>query len=100
MATLQELRGLFNDSDLMEKVEAATVIAANNLLAGTPTADQKAWAAAVFSSPKVEAQKALMSVLASNSEATVLQIQDANDTAIQGNVTGVAQILADALAGV
>ena len=101
MATLQELRGLFSDSDLMEKVEAATVITANNLLlASTPTTNQKAWAAAVFATPASEAKKALMAVLASNSGATVSQIQGASDTVIQGNVTGVAQVLVDALAGV
>jgi len=100
MATLQELRSLFNDSDLLEKVEAATVIAANDLLSGTPTADQKAWAAAVATNPNAEAKKALMFVLASNAGVTVSQIQGAADTAIQASVDAVAQVLADALAGV
>lgn len=100
MATYQELRSLFNDSDLLEKVEVATVIAANDLLATTPTTAQKAWAAQVFASPKTEAQKALMAVLAENSGLTVAQIQGATDTAVQTNVDGVASILVDALAGV
>lgn len=100
MATLQELRSLFNDSDLTEKVEAAVVIAANTLLSGSPTAAQKAWAAAVFSAPKNEASKALMAVLAENSSATVAQIQQATDAAIQTAVNGVVQVLVDAMAGV
>ncbi|MBV1929886.1 MAG: hypothetical protein KUG81_10305 [Gammaproteobacteria bacterium] len=100
MATLQELRGLFNDSDLLEKVEAATVIAANNLLAGTPTADQKAWAAAVATNPNTEGKKALMFVLAENEGLSVSAIQSAGDGAIQNNVDDIAQVLADGLAGV
>lgn len=100
MATLQELRSLFKDSDLTEKVEAAVVIAAKTILAGAPTAAQKAWAATVFSAPKNEASKALMAVLAENSAATVDQIRQASDTAIQTAVDGVVQVLVDAMAGV
>jgi len=96
MASLQELRSLFLDSDLTEKVEAAIIIAANNLLSGTPTVPQKVWAAAVFSSPKAEARKALMAILAVNSGASVSAIQGASDTTIQNGVDGVVQILVDA----
>lgn len=100
MATLQELRGLFRDSDLLEKVESATVIAANNLLEATPTAADKAWASGVFSNPFREAQKVLMAVLADNSAATVSQIQTATDVSIQTSVDTVVPNLVDALAGV
>ena len=99
MASLTELRQLFSHSDLTEKVESAVVIAANNLLSGTPTAAQKAWAANVFSNPSTEAKKALMAVLASNSGASVNQIISANDTAIQGAVNTVVPYLVDAMAG-
>jgi len=100
MATLQELRGLFGDSDLLEKVEAATIIAANNLLSGTPTLGQKIWAATVFNDPKPEARKALLAVLATNAAATVEQIQSANDSSVQSNVDAVTGTLVDAMAGV
>lgn len=106
MATLQELRGLFRDSDLLEKVESATVIAANNLLEATPTAADKAWASGVFSNPFREAQKVLMAVLADNSNATVDQIKGAgvaeaaHDATIQSSVDTVVPDLVDALAGV
>lgn len=100
MATYQELRGLFSDSDLNEKVEVAVIIAANNLIGGTPTTAQKAWAATAFSSPKSEASKALMAVLAENSGATVAQIQSATDASVQTNVNNVVSTLVDALAGV
>ena len=100
MATYQELRRLFTDSDLLEKVEVAIVIAANDMLATTPTAAQKAWAAHVFANPGAEAKKALMAVLAGNSAATVGQIQAATDSSVQTQVDAVASVLADALAGV
>ena len=99
MATLQELRGLFRDSDLLEKVEAALIISANNLLSGTPSVDQASWAAHVFSSPSTEAKKAMMALLASNSAATKEQILGAADAAIQSNVNAVTTTLVAALAG-
>lgn len=99
MATYQELRDLFDDSDLTEKVEVAVVIAANNLIGGTPTTNEKAWAATAFANPNAEARKALMAVLAENSGLTVAQIQSATDAAVQTNVNAVVSTLVDALAG-
>jgi hypothetical protein len=100
MATYQELRGLFNDSDLMEKTEVAVVVAANDLVGGTPTTADKAWIAAALANPSAEAQKALMNVLAANKGLSVAQIQNATDSALQTNVNAVVPILVDALAGV
>ena len=100
MATYQELRTLFNNSDLLEKVEVATIIAANSMLSGTPTTAQKAWAAQAFTSPKSEAKKAVMAVLAENSAASVAVITGASDAVVQSSVDNVAQVLVDALAGV
>ena len=93
MATLQELRKLFTDSDLLEKVEAATIISIQAKLGGTPTVDEQKYANHVFSNPKVEAKKALMSVLASNAGSTVSQIIGASDSAIQTNVDAVIDTL-------
>ncbi len=89
MATLQELRGLFTNSNLMEKVEAALLISVQAVLGGTPTIDDQKYASHVFSNPLDEARKALMSVLASNSIATVIQITTATDASIQTNVDDV-----------
>jgi hypothetical protein len=100
MATYQELRGLFADSDLQEKVEVALVIAANTLNAGTPTTADKAWIAHVIGNTRGEAQKALKIVLAENSGASVATIQGATDAAIQTNVDSIVPTLVDALAGV
>lgn len=99
MATYQELRILFNDSDLLEKVETAVVIAANDLVAGTPTAADNSWIGAVFSNPNSEAKKALMAVLASNSDSTVAAIQGATDVSIQTNVDTIVPTLVAALSG-
>ena len=93
MATLQELKSLMTDSDLQEKVSAALIISVQAVLDGTPTADQQKYAAHVFSNPAGEMKKALMSVLAVNSTATVAQITGATDTAIQTNVDGVIDTL-------
>lgn len=96
MATLQELRGLFSNSDLMEKVEAALLIAVQAILDGSPTLSDQRYAAHVFENPGVEARKALMSILAVNSSATTGQIVGANDATIQSNVNNVVGTLSAA----
>lgn len=93
MATLQELRGLFTDSDLQEKVESALIIAIQAKLDATPSADERKYAGHVFDNVRTEAGKALMSVLAANSTATVAQITGAGDPAIQSNVNDVVDTL-------
>jgi len=100
MATYSELKALTKDSDLQDKVEVATVVAASNLISGTPTTGEKAWAATVFASPQSESKKALMAVLAANKDATVAAINSATDASIQTVVTGIVPVLVDALAGV
>jgi hypothetical protein len=100
MATYIELRQLYVDTDLLDKVEIAVVIAANNLITGTETTADKAWISQVLGSPRGEAEKALKIVLAKNAGATVETIQGASDSAIQTNVNTIVPILVDALAGV
>lgn len=89
MATLLEIRQMFADDDFRNRVTSATVIAANNLLAGTPTADEKAFAKSVFQSPVSVGSIVTMAVLAANSSATVTQMRAASDTAIQNQVNAV-----------
>ena len=100
MANYVELRGLFKDSPLLNRVTMATVIAANNLLAGAPTAASKAYASAVFENPEAEARKVFMAVLATNNSLSVAAIQGATDAAIQTAVNTVVPLLRDARAGV
>lgn len=89
MATLLEIRQMFSDDDFRNRVTSATVIAANALLAGTPTADEKAFAKSVFQSPVSVGAIVTMAVLAANSSATVTQMRSASDTAIQNQVNAV-----------
>ena len=86
MATLQELRSLFTHSDLLEKVESAVIIAVQDILDGTPTLSDKRYAAHVFASPRTEATKALMSVLAANNALTTAQITGASESVIKTQV--------------
>lgn len=100
MATYLELRGLFSDGDLTNKVAVAVLIKVDGLITGTPTAADKAYAAAVYANPQAEARKALMSVLAANESLALATLQSASDSAIQTKVDIVVPILVDALAGV
>lgn len=99
MATYEELRGSFNDSSIRNKVTMATVIAAYDLLQGTPTAADRAWASSTFSSPEAEGRKAFMAVLAANKDTALASIQSATDSAIQTQVDGIVPSLVQALAG-
>jgi hypothetical protein len=96
MAAYTELRGLFNDSELLGKIEVATIIAANNLIDNIAN---NAWVAQAYTSPKAEAKKALMAVLATNSSATVAQILEATDSTIQTAVDAAVETLVKAKAG-
>ncbi len=100
MANYIDLRKLFNDADLANRVAVAAVISINTILTGAPTSKDKAYASVLFSNPQAEAKKILMSVLAANSGVSVSQIQSASDAALQTNVDATVLILIDALAGV
>jgi len=100
MATYIELRKLFKDSDLSNKVITATIVFAQELISGTPTANDKAWAASVFSNPDSEGKKILMGVLAINKAASVEDIQGASDAAIQTAVNTIAPTMVSAFGGV
>ncbi len=89
MATLLELKTLFTNSDLHDKVQAALIKSVQATLATTPTTEQQKYAAHVFNNPSSEAAKALMSVLAENSGADEAQITGAADAAIQANVDSI-----------
>lgn len=99
MASYTELRGLFADDELSNKIDIAIIVSANDLLAGTPTASQQKWSANVFSSPRSESKKALMAVLAKNKDFTIAQIQGATDAAIQTQVDSVVDSLVIAFTG-
>lgn len=102
MATLLELSDLYQDSNLIKKVGAALVIKAGDILAnvGTATANEKVWAARIFRDPHGYAHHVVKAILAANSDATVAQITNASDAAVQNNVNAAAALFIDADAGV
>jgi hypothetical protein len=97
MATLTELEALLEDATLLAKIRAAVCIAAESMLAGTPTAADRKWAKAVFFDPSIEAKKCLRYIIGKNSAATVAQITGATDNTIQTQVNEAAVELALAL---
>lgn len=100
MASYQELRSLFNDSDLLEKVEAAAIQSVNAISEGTSTSADNAYIDIVYTNTNAEAKKILKGVLAKNASLTVVQIQGASDAAIQAQVDLIVPILINAKAGV
>ena len=99
MATYTELRQLFSDDALKNKIDFAVVVAAETLLSGTPTAAEQMWAAHVAAGPRAESDKAFMFMLATNKAATVEGIQTATDASIQTAVDAVVDTLVLAHAG-
>lgn len=97
MASYTELRNLFADDALRNRVTVACVIAANAQLSGTPTTAQQKFAELVFSNPDAMGAKVLMAVLAANAGATVTQINNATDAVIQAQVNSVVPNLTAAL---
>lgn len=89
MATLAELRDLYTDDGLRNKITSAVTIAAYNLIkAGeTPSDAEKAFAVAVMNNPDSVGEKVTKMVLAANASATVAQIVGASDSLIQSSVS-------------
>ncbi len=101
MASYAEIRTLFNDSDLKNKVATAVIIAALGILGeSTPDAARIGWAARAFESPEREAKRVFMAVLAANNTATVADIEGAPDATIQVSVDAAIDLFVAADAGV
>ena len=98
MASYADLYDLTSNDGLRNKIRVAVIVAAQDLLDGTPTADDKDWAAEVFQNPASEGAKAFASVLAVNKDATQAQILAATDLSIQANVDAVVPNLVTAFA--
>ena len=87
MATYSEVYGLHNESELINKVTVACIVAAEDIMgedgATANHANRLIWAASVFQNPRGEAKCMYWALLAANNENTVAQITGASDTAIQ-----------------
>ena len=94
MATYLELKGLRSNSDLQDNVEIAASKKAQELIDGaTPTAAEIEWANATIQHPEARVPALLNYLLAKNSNATVEQIKNVSDEAIQTAVNGAVDIL-------
>jgi hypothetical protein len=90
MATYVELSALIATPDgntLRKRVAVAAVIAAQTLLEGTPTAEQKAWAKKVLADPDSESMILLRYAIADNAGSTPAQITGVSDSALQTAIT-------------
>lgn len=88
MATYSELYDIRGDSSLRNKIRVAITKKAQTLIdLASPTQAQLKWALVALSGPEAEAEKIFGYVLSANSSATVANIQNATDAAIQANVS-------------
>ena len=99
MASYTELRGLVSDDALRNRVTVAVLYFANNLIQGTPTSADNAFALAVVGDPNLWGRRVMNLVLVENGASTIAQITGATDAQLQTAVDLVTPALRDALAG-
>jgi len=100
MATYAELRQLFNDNDLRNKIEVACIVAAETIRVEDPEAttnhaNRLIWAKAVFTSPHAASEQMQMALLASNKDAVVGTITGVSDADLQTLVDAAVNMFAD-----
>ncbi len=94
MATLAELQTLAHNNDLRGKIERAIVQKALAVMKeASPSVLRLQWAEDMLANPAGDIQLMLNYVLAENAGATIVQITEASDTAIQGNVDTAVDVL-------
>ena len=98
MAEYIELRSLFNDAELLNRVEVACLIAAKTIREeseGTINhANRLVWAAAAFRNTSTIRGAMLRAIIADNNDATVEQIQGVTDAALQALVDAAIDLFA------
>jgi len=99
MATYSELRQLFGNGDLANKIEVAVIVAAEVIRsedAGTANhANRLLWAKKAFANTYGIREEILKAVLAANKAATVATITGATDAVLQTAVDSVINLFAD-----
>lgn len=99
MAEYEELRALFADGALRNKIEVACIITAWTILqedVGTTNhANRVVWAKQVFDNTRLPAEKLLKALLAANKDETVATIQAASKEALQTLVDDAVDVFAD-----
>lgn len=100
MATYAELRALFDNDSLRQRIGVALMIKAQALLHGaSPTAEQRRWAQQIFSNPQAEADKMLKYLLAKNNALTTAQIQAVTDAELSSQIDAVVAQFVTAFSG-
>lgn len=98
MATLAELYGLWSNSGLRNRVEAAVVVTAEAVRTEDPQpanhALRMAWAKSAFENPQAAANACLKAMLAANAALPIATITTASDEAILANVLAVVDVFA------
>ena len=99
MATYLELRGLYSNGDLMNRLEVACIVSAEAICtedAGTTNhANRLVWAKNTFGNTRRTAELMLMALLAANKATAVGLITGASDATLQTAVDGAVNIFAD-----
>ena len=98
MATYLELRQLFGNGDLLNKIEVACIVAADTIRNEDPgTANHTnrlVWAASCFQNTRPVAEKMLMAILATNKTSSAAAIEGASDELLQTNVDATVDLFA------
>jgi len=99
MATYMELRQLFGNNDLKNRIEVACIVAAEAIRTedvGTVNhANRLVWAKRAFGSPNTIRDEMLMALLAANKDASVATIEGVADAALQTLINAAVNVFAD-----
>ncbi len=99
MATYVELRTLFTDDTLRNRVEVAIIIAAETIRTEddqlTNHANRLLWAKKAFERTSQIRDEMTKALIAQNSDASTTQILAATDAVLQANVDAAVDIFAD-----
>jgi hypothetical protein len=83
MATYEELRAMFGNDALRNRIEVAVILKAHAILQEvTPSAARLAWVVTAFTATETQAVLLLKYALAANAAATVAQITGAADAVL------------------
>lgn len=98
MAAYIELRTLFSDTALLNRIEVACIVAAKTIRnegSETPNhVDRLLWAQAAYTDPSAMRHPMLRELLAENKDSTVQQITDVLDTDLQTLVDAAVDLFA------
>lgn len=98
MATYLELRQLYGNGDLLNRIEVACIVAADAIRKEAGSVENHAnrliWAKDTFSQSRHVAEQMLMVLLAANKALTVAQLTGVSDADLQTAVDGAVNVFA------